>query len=372
MGSKNWYLLLLTGIFSIGAQADDDFEFSARLLVDGVDYQETRTVDGIESRYSNDDFYVRQAKLKLEARLTDRLKFEASAKYDLSEDGRIANLFLAFEPAKDWSLVVGQFKEPAGMEKMQSLGSQFFNERSLATNVFSAPRKPGIKIEYDGKWAWAQAAYMRADSRSPYFDDGDVLAAKIAIRPYRDNSMDAFLHLGGFYSTREEVELSYDSNEPLTAPSFGNSFRSPNYYADRIDTGGVEFAAGFRKLVLQAEVFAQEIFDRDGDEWRQNGYYATVSWTAWGKPRKHRNAELKYSKKNDSALELSARISEADSVNFGEGDRARVLSFAASYLLRRHYEISLEYESAELEGSEAGLAEELSGNSLAVRLNARF
>ncbi|MGI9318638.1 MAG: porin, partial [bacterium] len=269
-------------------------------------------------------------------------------------------------------LFVGQFREPAGMERMQSVGSQFFNERSLATNVFSSDRKPGIKIEYNGKWAWAQAAYMQEDSRSGYFDDGDVFAARVAANPYRDKSKDSFFHLGGFYTTREEVELSYDIDEPLIAWSFGNSFRSPNYYADRIDTGGVEIAAGFRQFIFQAEIFTQQLHERDGDKWQQDGYYATLSWTAVGKPRKYKNAKIRYNKKNTSALELSARISEADTVNFGEGDRATVWSAAANYYFLNYYKLTLDYESAALEGFDAGLTEDLSGNSLTLRLNVSY
>ena len=352
MESKLPLFLLLTAFIATGARAEVNYEFSGRLLVDAVG---TTFVDANGEKTGGDDLYIRQAKLKFEAELFDRLEFEASALYDQYDEGEAGNLFLAFKPIKDWSLVVGQFKEPAGLERMQSVASQFFNERSLATNVFSTARKPGVKVEYDGKWAWAQAAYMQEDSRSGYFDDGDVYAARIAIRPYRDKSKDAFLHLGGFYSTREEVELRFDIDEPLIGRSFGNSFHSPNYYANRIDTGGVEIAAGFRQIILQAEFFAQELYERDGDEWQHDGYYLTLSWTAFGKPRKHKNAKIRFNKKNDAALELSARISEADTVNFGEGDRARVLSIAANYYLDEHYKLTLQYESAELDGLDAGL-----------------
>ncbi|MBT8079595.1 MAG: OprO/OprP family phosphate-selective porin [Gammaproteobacteria bacterium] len=369
MEGKVSLLLLLTAFIPVGAQADRNLDISGRLIVDAIG---ASFVDENDVRSSDNDLYVRQAKLELESDLTDWLKVNASAKYDQYEESEVADLFLEFKPLKDWSLVAGQFKEPAGMEKMQSLGSQFFNERSLATNVFSTSRKPGIKIEYDGKWAWVQAAYMQADSRSGYFDSGNVYAARVAIRPYRDKSKDAFVHLGGFYSTRDEVELRYDIDEPLIARSFGNSFHSPNYYADRIDTGGVEIAASFRRIVFQAEFFMQELYERDGDEWQQDGYYATLSWTAFGKPRKYRNAKIRYNDKNDSAFELSARISEADTVNFGEGDRATVLSIAANYYSWKYYKLTLEYESAELDGFDAGLTETLSGNSVALRLNASF
>ena len=59
-------------------------------------------------------------------------------------------------------------------------------------------------------------------------------------------------------------------------------------------------------------------------------------------------------------------------MNFGEGDRAKVLSIAANYYMSEHYKLTLQYESAELEGLDAGLIEELSGNSVALRLNASF
>lgn len=369
MESRVSLLLALTAFIPIGVQAGPNLDISGRLIVDAVG---ASFVDENDVRDAANDFYVRQAKLEFQAEPTDWLKIEASAKYDQYEESEVADLFLEFKPLKDWALVVGQFKEPAGMEKMQSLGSQFFRERSLASNAFSTSRKPGIKVEYDGKWAWAQAAYMLEDSRSQYFSDGNVYAARVAIRPYRDKSKDAFVHLGGFYSTREEVELRYDINEPLIARSFGNSFHSPNYYADRIDTGGVEIAAAFQRLVFQAEFFTQELYERDGDEWQQDGYYATVSWAAFGKPRKYRNAKIRYNDKNTSAFELSARISEADTINFGEGDRARVLSIAANYYSWKYYKITLEYESAELDGLDGGLAEALSGNSVALRLNASF
>ncbi len=372
MESRIRLLLLLAAFISAGAHADMNVDISTRLIVEAIDYQGSTFVNDNGLRSDGDDLYVRQVKLKLEAEPADWLKIEASGKYDPYDDWRVANLFLEFKPIKDWSLFVGQFKEPAGMEKMQSLGSLFFNERSLATNVFSTRRKPGIKIEYDGKWAWVQAAYMQADSRSEYFDDGDVLAARVAISPFRDKSRDVFVHLGGFYSTRDDVELSFDIDEPVIARSFGNLFHSPNYYADRIDTGGVEIAAGFRKIVFQGEFFAQELYERDGDEWQHDGYYATLSWTALGKPRKYRNAKIRFDEKNTSALELSARISEADNVNFGEGDRARVLSVAANYYAKKYYKLTLEYESADLEGFDAGITQKSSGSSVAVRLNVSF
>lgn len=372
MESRLPLLLLTTVLIPVGAQADRNWDISARLIVDAIDYRSTTFLDDSGVRSGGSDTYIRQAKLDFDAELTDWLEIEASAKYDQYEDAEISDLFLEFKPIKDWSLIVGQFKEPAGLEKMQSLGSQFFNERSVATNVFSTFRKPGIKIEYDGKWAWVQAAYMHADSRSEYFDDGAVYAARAAIRPYRDKTKDAFVHLGGFFSTRDDVELRYDIDEPVIARSFGNSFHSPNYYADRVDTGGVEFAAGFRKIIFQAELFAQELYERDGDQWAQDGYYVTLSWAVLGKPRKHKNAKIRYNKKNTSALELSARISEADTINFSEGDRARVLSVAANYYSMEHLKLTLEYESAELDGFDDGLTEEFSGDSVAVRVNVSF
>ena len=318
---------------------------------------------------SGEEVFLRRAKYSLNVAFSDTFEGEFSAEYDEIEDEfKVKDLYLTINVGSNFEFNVGQFKGPAGLEKSQSLKYQYFMERSLATNIFTFPRDTGVRMLFDGNGWNLDVAAVQVDSKEQGYDDGLALSTRASVMPYRNEDRTRFIHLGANWSTRDGVERRFDINEPALAYSFGNTFRSPNYQADKVDTFGLEAAFSLGVVSLQTEVFNQSIDDRRGQTYEQDGYYTTATWTVFGNAREYRKGEIDLDKDIGKTLELAARVSHVDSANFGDGDVADVLTIALNYYPTRDYRFVLEYEQADIDSYDDGNLLVLDGSAV----NARF
>ncbi|WP_185234022.1 porin [Teredinibacter franksiae] len=356
------------GLFSqlVFAEEYPNWELGADLMVDINSYR------GYVYPADETTTDVRRAKLAVNGDVNAHIGFKVSASYETQEEFGLDDLYLSVKPGSNFLLVVGRFKEPGGMAKLQGLKTQGFRERSLATDVFGFGRKPGVKLAYDGSGWNAEAAVQQAKEKDAGVGDGQVLAARGSINPWRSEDKREFFHLGASYSARDSVKERFDINAPIAVASLGNLFHTPNYDADTVATSGVEMAFSARQLLFQTEFFQQNILEWDADKYQHSGYYASASWTLIGKARQYRKGEIKAYKKSKPVLEVAARISEVDSRNRGDGDYAQMATLSASYSFKRYYRVLLDYSYTTLERHKDYFVTDLDGDAFNLRLQLMY
>lgn len=351
----------------LAAHADFEYELSADAMLDAVSYS------GSEFSESGQELYLRRANLGIELEYNKLLNAEISGEYsELDEEYSFKDVYVGITPLKLLELRVGRFKEPAGLERNQGLKNQVFLERSLATNVFSFGRKTGIGVIVDGDGWNVEGALMNQQGKDEGYDDSRVLALHASYNPYRNDAKTDFLHIGTSYSKRDATERRYDIDEPTVAPIYGNTIHSQRYRDADITSYGFEGAVGYKKLLLQAEYFDQTFNEADGDEYIHTGYYLTGSYTLLGGARQYRKGEVKSNKDAPQILEIAARISQADTVNDGEGDSADVASLIVNYYPTKNYRLALEYAASDIQSYDNNVPLTLDGQAITARIQLSF
>lgn len=286
-----------------------------------------------------------------------RLKLSSKYKYNSIYSGKISTKYAVYRDkfvlddayirmrlGSAVTLKAGQFKEPFGMEKQQGWSSQYLMERSIATNVLTFSRKPGVSLLTTGKhWRW-DAAVMQVKAKSDDYNDSNAYVSRFTFAPIVKNK--AFLHFGAGFSTRGGVEKNYDIDEPLIAHSTGNLFHSAKIRAKNIRAGNLEFAGKYGPFVLQSEALYQKVKDRDSVTHEFGGYYTSALWTLMGKSRGYADGEIEFGNTKKNTLEMAFRYSVVDGESRREGDIAEVMSIGFNYYVKRAVRISLEYERA--------------------------
>jgi len=351
---------------ALQVQAEVKWDISADAMLDATSYR------GYLFPSDSQEAYLRRAKAAAKFEFSPLVSAKMSVEYDYDKALTVDDFYLLVNPAKDYGIYLGKFKEPSGLAKSGSLKAQTFTERSIATNIFSFGRKSGAKLAANGGFWAAEAAVMQAEADEAGVDDGRVTAFKATVNPYRSENKKAFAHLGVSYSQRDSTERRFDLNEPMLVPTLGNLLRSPNYDAERIATTSVEFAAAYKKWLFQTEHYQQGIDEFDGDEYQHSGYYASLSWAIKGKSREYRGGKIKLANKNKPLVELALRVSEVDMRERNDGDKAEVFTASANYYFKQHYRVVLEYEFAERERHDDGFVTLTDGDAVKARFQINF
>jgi phosphate-selective porin OprO/OprP len=347
----------------LAASADFEYELSATAMLDATSYS------GTEFLKDGKEIYLRRAQLGIEMVYNDFIEAEVSGEYsELDEEYEFKDVYFGVTPTSDLEILIGRFKEPAGMERNLGLDKQIFLERSVATNAFSFGRKNGVGVIFDGKGWNVEAALMQQEAVDQGYDDSIVIALHASLNPYRNDDKTTFVHLGGSYSNRDATERRYDVDEYTIVPIYGNTFSSQRYRDADIMNYGLEAAAGVKQFLVQAEFFDQTYSEADGDKFTHSGYTLTGSMTILGGARQYRKGQIKENNKTPQILEIAARISQADTANKGKGDRADVVSIVLNYYPAKKYRVALEYAMSDIERYNSGAVQTFDGEAVTARL----
>lgn len=284
---------------------------------------------------------LRRLKASSKVDFNDAISMKASLEYEVDDRKFVVDDFYLSGPF--WAgmeFKLGQFKEPFGLENLQSLKFQYLRERSVATNAFTFSRERGFGLSKEaGRWYWEGAI-------SSIEDSGTAYTTRLAFAPLLKKKR--FIHLGAGWSTRDGIKGKYDIDETVIAHSVGNLIHSANYKPEFVNAGNIEFAARYRAFVIQSEAFWQDI-QLEGNSYQLGGYYTSVLWTLMGRSREYKNGELDFDKPKKQTLELAARFSMADLESRRDGQITEVLSVALNYYFRDALRLTLEYERARLD-----------------------
>lgn len=337
------------------------------IVVDANSYDGSLYYDS-QGKRTGDEIFLRKAKLTLDAKFHKNINARYSVEYsELNNELQVKDAFFNWQPGSSFSLLLGQFKEPAGLEQSQGLRQYYFLERSVATNTFSYSRSRGARFMIDGSPWNLDMAMMTLEAEDASYSDGEAYIVRSFVAPWRESEGRKYFHLGSTWSSRDATQTLTQYSEFIAARSVGDVFFSANYTADKIDALGADIAFSQGQITLHAEVFSQDIKTRLGDTYTQEGYNVLAACTLMGESRKYQRGRVNLGNAKNT-LEVALRYSHVDASNLAEGDAADVLTLGLSYGLSNAYRFWLEYEEADLLRYKNTSEVALGGRSI----NARF
>jgi len=355
-------LLMITGIFFLPVvtfgemdmdYTDDGFriktddywiEFGGTLMWDvdsaGDVFRDAEDDDDAWQTHSE----LRRARLNIKAKIADNWK--AKLQVEFAEDDasdRVKDAYVKYSGWQIMDILIGQDKEPFGLEAMTSSKNLSFIERSMVSDAFKPGRNIGILLNGNmDNLIWQVGVYEAQDRE----DDGDTYAVsgRLAVVPWKTDT--GFFHLGMSGSYRdfdgEEFEIK-ESAEIHTADNI--------IYSDEIDTDhlllyGIETAFCMGPLSFQAEYMLADISANEkDDDVAFDGYYLSASWFLTGETRPFGNGVWERVKPESAygAWELVTRYSCLDAAENGQGTSADTYTLGVNWHINSHVRVMTDY-----------------------------
>lgn len=177
--------------------ADGAFSLRLRplLQLDGRFFVDDEAGLGIDS------FVARRVRPALEGKLFKIVGFTLVPELGEASDQPLLDAFLELRPRPEFGLRAGRFRAPIGLEALQSVGSLFLLERSLATQLVPI-RDLGAQLQgelFGGGLAYAVGLFNgAADGANLYgdFDDSKELDGRLFGHPFKELGLPALERLG--------------------------------------------------------------------------------------------------------------------------------------------------------------------------------
>lgn len=314
---------------------------------------------------------LRRARLNIKTKLIDNWK--TKLQIELAEDD-ISNLvkdaYLKYDGWNYFDLIVGQDKEPFGLEAMTSSKNLSFIERSMVTDAFRPGRNIGLSLDADTKILLGQLGVYEAQNRE---DDGDTYAVtgRLAVVPW--NTAAGHFHLGASGSYRD-----YDGEEFEVKASAEIHTADNIIHGDEIDTDhllvyGLETAFGVGPLLLQAEYMLADVKAvEDADDASFDGYYLSASWFLTGETRGFKSGTWGRVKPISpyGAWELVARYSFLDAAANGQGNTADAYTAGVNWHINSNVRLMADY--THLWVTDEATDTDTTGDALSCRLQCVF
>ncbi len=193
-----------SGGFSIRS-ADTNFVLRIRgyMQADGRFYPNENVAGS-----ANDTFLMRRVRPILEGTMFEKYDFRFMADFGsgitsgAANNGFLQDGYLTARFRPDFQVQAGKFKEPVGLERLQSGSNLLFVERGLPTQLVPN-RDVGVQIQGDlfgGTLSYALGVFNGvADGGSGDFDSADDerdVAARLFAHPFKNTSVEALKGLG--------------------------------------------------------------------------------------------------------------------------------------------------------------------------------
>lgn len=283
-----------------------------------------------------DGVNVRRARLSASGNITKDFKYKIEN--DFANNGStLTDVYLEYVGLAPASIMVGQFKEPFGLETLTSDLFTTFIERALPA-AFSPDRRIGVAISgYGdsaiGKWT-ATGGFFGSATSSPTTTDDEAkdYTARLTLAPFADKG--EVLHFGVAGSHRVP-DAGADSFRFQSRPE--TSLTSSTAVGGRslsVDTGtisgvddvnlvGLEASGVYGPFSLQGEYVTADVNRMTLADVSFDSYYVEASYFLTGESRNYNAKQAKFdrvtpndpfsfSKGGWGAWQVAARLSEMD------------------------------------------------------------
>lgn len=271
-------------------------------------------------------------------------------------------------PDVNLTLQAGHFKEPFGLERLNSSRLLTFLERSAISNALPLGRRFGMSARYWTDYAQITAAVMgheagtRVDKGQR--DEGYSTNLRVSVAPINEHGKNLHLGLSGSYKTPDVVadlavntiEINARTETYVSNPKLLHTgdIADVNYYT-RFG-GEAMFITG--PFYFQSEYMAAQIVRWYGKpKVNLGGAYFTATWTVTGETRAYYVDEGETGPIEDpthswGALELAARYSITDLNDLSadvKGGKSNQLMLGVNYYPIRNIKIQLNYSFVDVD-----------------------
>jgi phosphate-selective porin OprO/OprP len=271
-------------------------------------------------------------------------------------------------PDVNLSFRAGNFKEPFGMERLNSSRLLTFLERSAVSNAIPLGRRMGLAARYWTDYGQATVGVFgheggtRIDKGTA--DEGYSTNLRLSVAPVNEHGKNLHIGVAGSYKTPDAVP-------DLTPNTIEIKARTETYVFDPklLHTGdisgvnyynrfGGELMGIYGSFYLQAEYMATQVKRWYGKPTVDvHGAYATATWTLTGETRYYYIDEgevgpIESPKNSWGALELAFRYSILDLNDFDagiKGGKSNQMMFGLNYYPNINIKLQLNYSLVDLD-----------------------
>jgi phosphate-selective porin OprO/OprP len=336
-------------------EAGNSIKVGGRVYVDWAWYSADDQFKSTAVVVPQDGAELRQARLFAEGKIHEVVSFKLQVEFASSllkfKDAYIA---LLNSPLLGFDLLVGQFKQPLGMEYMQSSKYMTFMERAQLSN-YIVNRQNGVMLSrrfFDQRMAFAGSVFRNSNGIGKSVGDNAIgYAGRLTGVPWK-NDEGSLLHLGvgaatrdadngrklfseDFYSTQPESHLQ----PPFKLVIFDASELERSTFVD------FEGAAVAGPFTVQGEYMLMSVSAPSGaEDLNFATWYAQASWFLTGETRPYKTTtgvfgrvkpKTNYDGKGGTgAFEIAARYSATDLNDSAfEGGKLDAITLGANWYL---------------------------------------
>ncbi len=353
---------------------DGDFRwwFDSRIQFDGAMYFGTDFVSETKNAMSN-GFFFRRATFALKAILYKDWEAEFDMDFredsDVDEQNEMRDMWIKYNvPDMNMSFMVGHFKEPFGLERINSSRLLTFLERSSLSSAIPMGRRVGALVRYWTDWFQVSAALMghepgtRIDKGQR--DEGYSTNLRTSFAPINDFGHTLHLGVAGSYKIPDAtselrtntIEVSSRTESYMFDPKFLHTgdIADVNYYL----RGGAEFMYINGPLYLQTEVMGMQVERFYGKpQVKLGGGYITVAYMLTGETRYYYVDEgevgpIEKPLNSWGALELAMRYTHTDLNDLEAGVKGGMVNqytLGLNYIPNPNIKIQLNYSLVNLD-----------------------
>jgi len=345
---------------------------SAYLMQDYDDY------DGLYQEKSDEgdnNAEIRRAVLSIKPSFNKNWRSKLQINID-PEAVDIKDAYIEYRGLNWANLIIGQDKEPFGLEKLTSSRNLLSIERSMISNSLAPGRSIGISLFGDQainqtktNFLW-QVGYFQpaAEDESSADDKGEVkaLTGRLVWLPIRNS--DQVLHLGLAASRRTYDDFSFRLNERLEVHSSDSLLEGDSFSADQQTLTGVEALWQRGPITASAEWQYSKVKELGGPDHSYKGVYGQIAYRLTGESRQYKGGVLGgLSPTADTgAWELTYRWSELELEN--EGLVGQTQSLGVNYYFRDSVKLMTNY----IKGDLRELGSDEDGDAISLRLQFNF
>lgn len=314
---------------------------------------------------------LRRARLNIKAKMADNWK--SKLQFDFAGDDDSVELKDAYVEYGGWEImdmIVGQDKEPFGLEELTSSKNLNFIERSMVSSAFAPGRNLGISLNNDtNTLIWGVGIYQ-AETRE---DDGDTYAVtgRLGVVPWKTDT--GFFHLGGSGSYRDYDGEEFEIKESAQIHTANNIVFSDEIDTDHLLLYGIETAFGSGPFSFSAEYMTADVnaVDKDDDA-TLDGYYLNAGWFLTGETRPFKNGAWGHIKPKSEygAWELVTRYSYLNAADNHYGTTADAYTLGVNWHINSNVRLMTDYMHLWLTDEETET--ESTGGAVSLRLQCVF
>lgn len=216
-------------------------------------------------------------------------QWKATAEIDFSDDSAVeyTDLALRYHNGQDTRWIFGHFKEPFGMERIQSSQDALFNERA-AIDTFTPKRNLGVQFtRYNERASLSLATFIDSLQTNINKDKWALTARATYAKPLGGG----LLHSGVSGSWREMERAGFSAKPNTAATDISTLSTGRLSTADGMRQGGLELAYGWKNLLFSSEYIATQVTRDASPDVLFDGYYVQGAWTLTGENYRYSTAK---------------------------------------------------------------------------------